>query len=102
MAIQILDEDDVRRIAREEAQRPEFVQQRTVKAVIGVEHRDYLRDANAGKFPTRKHHRLIIAKTVDVIDYYANDGRPKAKIAVAHDADAQTIALAKVGARRVG
>jgi hypothetical protein len=99
---QILDEDDVRRIAREERARPELVHQRTVESVVGLPPRDFLSAAHAGRFPFTKERRLILARTVDVLAYFEErlQRRPPA-VAVANDASAEDRALARVGARRV-
>lgn len=99
--MQILDEQDVRRIAQEEAQRPMFINQRTVETVIGLPRRDYLRAAHTGHFAYAKERRLIIARTADVLAWLERrlvhrDVKP------ANDASAETIALSRVGARRVG
>jgi hypothetical protein len=100
MALQVLDEADVRRIAREEASRPALVHQRSVETVCGVPRRDYLSAAHRGHFPSTKERRLIIARTADVLAYFElrlrTTGAP-----VANDADPEAVAFARVGARRV-
>ncbi len=100
MTVQVLDESDVRRIAREEARRPEFVHQRNVEAVVGVPRRTYLRDARASAFPHTREARLILARTDDVVGFYELRIRVKAAPA-ANDANAETLEFARVGARRV-
>lgn len=97
--IEVLAEDDVRRIAREESQRPVFVHQRNVETVIGLPRRDYLAAAKRKAFATAKERRLVIARTSDVVRWFElrlahRDVKP------ANDADAESIALARVGARR--
>lgn len=101
MATIILDEADVRRIAREEAVRPACVHQRSCELVIGLPRRDYLRAAHAGLFPWTKEGRLLIARTADVLGWLERrlvhrDVKP------ANDSTTETIALSRVGARRVG
>jgi hypothetical protein len=90
----------IRAIARAESVRPAFVNQRNVETVVGLPRRDYLRLGRAGAFPTTKERRLVIARTVDVLAAFELrlQGREQP---VANDADAEAIALAKVGARRV-
>ena len=100
MPIQISIEDEVKRIARAEAQRPALVSQRTVEAVVGLPRRDYLRLAHLGAFPFVRERRLVVAKTVDVLAWFEQriahrDNKP------ANDADGESITLARVGARRV-
>jgi hypothetical protein len=99
MAIRILDEGDVRRIVHDEA-RPLFVHQRSAERVLGLPGRDFLRGAHAGHFAWTKERRLIIAKTSDVVAWLERrlayrDTKP------ANDEDVETIAFARVGARRV-
>lgn len=100
MATLILDEADVRRIARDELQRPIYVTQRTVEAITSLPRRDYLRLSRAGAWPSTTERRLVIARTSDVIDYVERRLACRGGSA-ANDADAETIALGLVGARRV-
>ncbi len=100
MATQVLDEQDVRRIAREEAARPVLVTQRSVEGVCGLPRRDYLRLARAGAWPTTRERRLVVARTVDVLAYVEErlvlrDAKPQ------NDSDPEAVAFSKVGARRV-
>jgi hypothetical protein len=94
-------EDMVRRIAREEARAPEFVTQRTVEHVVGVESRAYLRGAKAGRFASTKHERLIVARTADVVAYYETRIRLRETAPANNDGDPEAQALARVGARRI-
>jgi hypothetical protein len=88
----------VRRVAREEATRPEFVSQRTVLAVVGaIEPRDYLRMAREGRFPSRKERRLVVAKTQDVVDALS-----AAPAAATTRRTAPEFAHSRSGLRRVG
>jgi hypothetical protein len=90
----------IRQIAREEAARPEFLHQRNVEQIAGIPGRQYLRDAHAKRFPSSKERRLLVARTSDVVAYYALRIATAAAPA-ANDASAETIALARVGCRRV-
>jgi hypothetical protein len=94
-------EDMVRRIAREEARRPEYVSQRSVKAVIGIEPRAYLRAAAAKRWPSTNEQRLVVSRTDDVLRYFEVRLRAAAA-SPANDANPEAIAFARVGARRVG
>ena len=93
-------EELVRKIAAEVARRPEFVTQRTVKAVVGLEPRAYLRGSAAGNWATTREQRLVVARTADVLAYFetrlqAREARP------ANDHDPEAMAFSRVGARRV-
>ena len=101
MSVAILDEADVRRIVREEQTRPEYVTQRSVEAVVGLARREFTRLARAGEIPTHKERRLIIARTADVIAWIEMRLRVASAPAANLNADPETIALARVGARRV-
>jgi hypothetical protein len=90
----------MREIALEVKTPPAFVHQRNVEAVVGVPRRQFLQDAKARQFPTTKQRRLVFARTADVVAFYELRLRVQAS-PVANDADAEAIALARVGARRV-
>jgi hypothetical protein len=92
----------IREIASEVAARPEYVTQRNVKAVVGVEGREFLRLARDEAFPSTKDRRLVIARTVDVLEYYELRLRLARSTPAANDANAEAIAFSRVGARRVG
>ena len=96
---QILEEEDVRRIAREEAKRPVYVTQRNVEQVIGVPRRTFLRDAKAKRFHAVKEQRLVRARTEEALSYYELALTVRA-VPVAND-DAEAAAFGRVGARRV-
>lgn len=82
-------------------QRPEYVSQRTVLAVVGIEPRDYLHHARNGAFPSAKVRRVVLARTTDVIAWL--DGRVRrARVKPAKALSPRDAALARVGARRVG
>lgn len=81
---------------------PLFVTQRTVEIVIGIPPRDYLRAARSKSFASTKERRLIIARTSDVVAWLELRLRTTAGAAPANDADPESIALARVRARRVG
>jgi hypothetical protein len=82
------------------AQRPIFVHQRSVERVLGLPGEEYLEAARAGEFETWRRKRLTFARTSDVASYL--ESFPSAKSAVASPAnDAEAVALARVGARRV-
>ncbi|MFO0742366.1 MAG: hypothetical protein U0270_41210 [Labilithrix sp.] len=100
MALQILDEADVRRIARDEAKRPVFTHQRRVEGDLGIPPKEYLTAAHAGMFLWTKERRLIIARTADVIAWLERRITHR-NVKPANDADGETIALGRVGARRV-
>jgi hypothetical protein len=93
-------ETRMREIAREEAARPEFVHQRSAEKFVGVSRRQFLRDAHAKHFASTKAGRLIVARTAEVLAHYELRIKTAAAPA-ANDADAETIAFARVGARRV-
>jgi hypothetical protein len=94
-------EKRMQEIAEAASARPAFVHQRTVEQHIGLPHRDYLRLARAGAFPSTKERRLVLARYEDVVAYV--ELRLRASAAPpANDGDAEAIAFAKVGARRVG
>jgi len=100
MPMQILDEDDMRRIAREEAQRPPFVHQRNCECILGLPRCEYLIAARGKKFPSAKERRLVLARTSDVIAWLElrlQTSRGQAS----NDSDAETVTLSRVGARRV-
>lgn len=100
MAVQVLDEEDVRRVVREELRLPAFVHQRNVERTLGLPGRDYLVAARASAFPSVKERRLVIARTDDVLRWIDRRLAPRgAKPAI--DADAETVSLARVGARRL-
>ena len=101
MTLQILDEDDVRHIAREEMQRPQFVHQRTVAHVAGLPGRAYLRAHRAGAFPTTVIQRLVLARTADVLAYVERQLKIATTPAANGNADPESLTLARVGARRV-
>lgn len=100
MTVAVLDEADVRRIAREENARPAFVHQRNCAGVVGVPPRQFLRDARAKAFPSTKERRLVMARTADVLAHYELRLSLKASPAQ-NDHDAEAIAFSRVGARRV-
>ena len=90
----------VRAIVREEIAPPAFVNQRTVEAVVGLPHRDFLRLARSKAFPSTRERRLVVARTSDVVAYVERqiamrEARP------GNDHDLEAVALARVGARRV-
>ena len=90
----------MREIARAESARPEFVHQRIVERVVGIPGRQYLRDARDRRFATAKERRLVIARTADVLEYYGTR-IATARPTPSNDANVETIAFARVGARRV-
>ncbi len=100
MVAQILEEEDVRRIVRDEAAPPTFVHQRIVERITGIPGKQYMRDARNKAFASTKERRLVLARTLDVIAYYEQrialrEHRPS------NDHDAEAIAFERVGARRV-
>lgn len=99
--IQMVDEQDVRRICREELQRPVVVSQRSIEAVVGLPRRDYLRLARSGAWPTTRERRLVLSRTADVLAWLEHRLSHR-DIKPANDASAESLALSRVGARRVG
>ena len=100
MSVRVLDEDDVRRIVREERVRPDFVSQRSVESVVGLPRRDYLRLARDGAWPSTRERRLVVSRSADVAAYVETRLRLRERSA-ANDHDPEALALARVGARRV-
>ena len=93
----------IREVARQEAERPAMVNQRTVEAIVGLPRGLYLELARERAFPATKVQRLVVARTVDVLTYF--EGRLRARgpgVARAsrqeRDAEAR---LARAGFRRV-
>lgn len=82
------------RISRME--RPIWVSQRNVEAVVGLPRRTFLRLARDGDLASRRVYRLVLARVVDVDAWIAKQG-PKPDT---HDAD-EAKALARAGLRRV-
>jgi hypothetical protein len=90
----------VRHIVRAELERPALVHQRDVERIVGIPGRQFLRDAHEGRFPSTKERRLILARTADVVAYYA-ERIAAAQAPSLNEFDAETIEFARVGARRV-
>jgi hypothetical protein len=90
----------VREEVREQAARPAFVTQRSVEQVIGLPRREYLRLAREGAWLSTHERRLVFSRTADVAAYFELKFSTS-KAPAANDADAETIAFARVGARRV-
>lgn len=76
---------------------PIFLTQETVREVIGVPPREYMRAAREGLFPSTKLRRKILARTADVIAFLEARLAKRAPLALVTEATA----LARVGARRV-
>lgn len=93
-------EEMIRRIAREEARPPEFVTQCNVESVVGIKRRTYLRASEAGRWPSTREQRQVIARTADVLAYFELRLRA-ATASPANDADREAVEFARVGARRV-
>ena len=92
---------EMRAIVHAEAERPEFVSQRTCERWLSIPSRDFLRAARAGAFLVAKtHRRLLLARTVDVVEWI--ERHRVARDAANDPADDLDAALASVGARRVG
>jgi hypothetical protein len=100
MATLIVDEADVRRIAREESARPALTTSRNCEAVIGIPPWRFCRDAKAKHFPSYVDHRMVVARTVDALAYYESRIQ-LAAAPPANDHDPEAVAFARVGARRV-
>src|SRR5215469_14230559 len=78
--------------------RPTYVTQRTVRALVGLPPRDFLRLARTHAFPSCKEKRLVFAKLADVEGYIASRRRPD--LPLQNDGlDEMRAALARVGAR---
>jgi hypothetical protein len=93
-------QNEIRRIAREERARPDFVHQRNVETVVGLPRRDYLRMSRANAWHSHKHRRLVIARTSDVIAYLETHIGLR-EYAPANVVDIESATLARVGARRI-
>jgi hypothetical protein len=93
-------EELIRRIAREEARTPEYVTQRNVETVVGLSRRAYLRASLAGRWPNTREQRLVVARTRDVLQYVEQRLALRAAVP-ANDRDAEAVAFARSGARRV-
>jgi hypothetical protein len=86
-----------------ELQRPEFVTQRTVLAVVGMTKRHYLDHVRAGDWPSWADGQLRYSSTADVVAWlHAHPVTVRSLASVAsNDTDAEARAFARVGARRV-
>jgi hypothetical protein len=101
MSIEELIDERVRAIVRTELAPPVFCNQRNVETVAGLPRREFLRLARARAFPTTRERRLVIARTVDVLAYVERQIALREALPQ-NDADPEALALARVGARRVG
>jgi hypothetical protein len=94
-------DERVRKVIREEMQRPEFVHQRTVTLIVGLPRTTYLDLARRKVFPSTKERRLVLARTADVLAHFESRlGRRPSKPAHVPRTP-EEIAFARVGARRV-
>ncbi len=93
-------QNEIRRIAREERARPDFVHQKSVEAVVGLPRRDFLRLSRAKAWASTKNRRLVIARTADVIAYLETHVALR-ECMPANVVDIETATLARVGARRI-
>ncbi len=99
-SIEIIDEQRVRAISREEAARPELVTQRSVYSVTSMPARDYLAHIRAGDWPSYADRRLRYSRTLDVISYL--EAHPVKPRVVANDVESAAFSRSRSGIRRVG
>jgi hypothetical protein len=99
--IEVAAERAVMRLAAE-LTRPELVSQRTVLAVVGLPAIDFLEDARAGRFASRKVRRLVFARTVDVLAWIERHPVAPSTAAAKVAGDEEARVFSKYGARRVG
>ena len=81
--------------------RPQFVSQRSVEAIFSIPRREYLRLSRERAWPTHRERRLVIARTEDVARYFDSRIAAHGTKSAVGESNSETIALARVGARRV-